>query len=1214
MKRILGIDTGTNSLGWAVVDFDESKEENQYTLIRKGCLLFQEGVKIEKGIESSRASDRTIHRAARRHYFRRRLRKIETLKVLIKYGWCPYISDEALKKWHLQKEYPLDDEFLKWQRTDDRFNKNPYYYRHLCLHQKLDLSTEHDRFILGRAMYHLAQRRGFLSNRLDQTDEKESGKVKAAISDLSKDMKDAGCEYLGDYFYKIYSENGNTERIRNKYTHREEHYEKEFDAICKMQGLSELQIEELRRALYFQRPLKSQRQGVGKCTFERNRNKPRCSDSHPAFERFRMLCLINNIKVKSPYDTDLRPLSVNERALIEPLFYRKGKGTFDFEDIAKKIAGKNNYKYFKDKGEKGFSFNYRMTQGVSYCPTTRALMDVFGSDYATGIAEVYTLSDGKTLNQIVDDVWNVLFSFADDENLRQWGKEKLQLSDEKADEFVKIRLSHNYASLSLHAIRKILPWLEEGLIYSHAVMMAQVPTILGLSIEEIRERGIERDLIELMNNYNKVDSKICGTLEDYVRDYLSNNFELKPGVIDTLYHPSMIETYRDAEQINGVYQLGSPQTNSIRNPMAMRSLHELRKVINSLLREKVIDQNTEVHIEYARELNDANKRAAIARWQREREKKIKDYAEIIKSEFGIEPTELDLMKYELWEEQGHICLYTGKNIALHDFICEHPKFDIEHTIPRSAGGDFTMENLTLCDCEYNRYVKQSKIPAELGDYDQILSRVDSLWKDEIEKMKKDVDKVRTYSSMAKNIKDGLIQKRHFLKMKLDYLQGKYERFLMKEVPEGFSRRQGAGIGLVGKYAGLFLKSLFHDPKDTKKSHIVVVKGATTAEFRKMWGIQSEYEKKSRDNHIHHCIDAIVIACMSRSQYAETARYYHDLECYSRGQGEKPRFKKPWAKFTEDILALSQELLVKHDSKDNLPKQSRKRIKLSGGKTVIAQGDTTRCSLHQDTFYGAIEKDGEIKYVVRRPLSSFTSEKDIDKIVDDSVRAVVRLAFEEGGIKALSGDVWLNREKGVKIAKVRCYASNITNPISLKEQRDISDKDYKRSFYVANDSNYIMAIYEGVAKGKIKRDFTLVNNITAAKFFKKSAGNDGESLVSDVSKDGYPLKWTLRTGQHVLLYEKSPDEVLSLDYKELAKRLYYVSGLSTLNIGKYSYGIIILRFHQESRMFKDLKIVGGEYVSGEQYRPIVKLYHSQFKALVEGFDFEITELGEIKLKR
>ena len=86
MKRILGIDTGTNSLGWAVVDKDDAGD---YTLVRKGSLIFQEGVKIEKGIESSKASERTGHKALRKHYFRRRLRKIEVLKVLLKYGWCP---------------------------------------------------------------------------------------------------------------------------------------------------------------------------------------------------------------------------------------------------------------------------------------------------------------------------------------------------------------------------------------------------------------------------------------------------------------------------------------------------------------------------------------------------------------------------------------------------------------------------------------------------------------------------------------------------------------------------------------------------------------------------------------------------------------------------------------------------------------------------------------------------------------------------------------------------------------------------------------------------------------------------------------------------------------------------------------------------------------------------------------------------------------------
>ena len=97
-KRILGIDTGTNSLGWAVV---EKADSGIYTLIDKGSLIFQEGVKIEKGIESSKASERTKYRASRKHYFRRRLRKIEALKVLVDFGWCPYLSPEELHLWHV---------------------------------------------------------------------------------------------------------------------------------------------------------------------------------------------------------------------------------------------------------------------------------------------------------------------------------------------------------------------------------------------------------------------------------------------------------------------------------------------------------------------------------------------------------------------------------------------------------------------------------------------------------------------------------------------------------------------------------------------------------------------------------------------------------------------------------------------------------------------------------------------------------------------------------------------------------------------------------------------------------------------------------------------------------------------------------------------------------------------------------------------------------
>lgn len=53
------------------------------------------------------------------------------------------------------------------------------------------------------------------------------------------------------------------------------------------------------------------------------------------YEEFRMLSFINNIKIQTPNDDVLRPLSPEERALIMPLFFRKSKKLFDFEDIAK---------------------------------------------------------------------------------------------------------------------------------------------------------------------------------------------------------------------------------------------------------------------------------------------------------------------------------------------------------------------------------------------------------------------------------------------------------------------------------------------------------------------------------------------------------------------------------------------------------------------------------------------------------------------------------------------------------------------------------------------------------------------------------------------------------------------------------------------------------------------------------------------------------------
>ena len=1216
MKRILGIDTGTNSLGWAVVDRDEN---GQCSLVRKGSLIFQEGVKIEKGKESSKAAERTGFRAKRRQYFRRRLRKVEVLKVLVKYGWCPYLSPEALHAWHVNKQYPMDEEFLQWQRTDDALDKNPYAYRHICLHDELDLDNEAERFILGRAMYHLAQRRGFKSNRRDQSEEdgKETAAVKEGINNLSEEMKAVGCEFLGDYFWHLYRDNehvleGGKHRIRNRYTDRETQYKKEFYAICEKQHLSEEQVTELERALYFQRPLKSQRHSVGKCTFEKK--KPRCSDSHPAYELFRMLRFVNSIKVMGPYDVELRPLTSEEFEKIKSQFFKKGNKPIKFEDIAKALAGKNNYQYIKDAGEKPYKFNYRMSFPVSGCPTIASLISIFGEDYKNAIAEVYTLAGNKTKDQMVEDVWNVLYSFQDKENVKKWGMERLQLSEEDAEKFSKIRLSHNFASLSLSAIRRILPWLEQGLIYSRAVLMAKIPDIVGKDIWQKHSESIQSEMLEFIDNFNASDEKMQGTLDFCIKDYLLSNFDLKPGAVDALYHPSMIETYEDAKKnANGVYQLGSPKTNSVRNPMAMRSLHKLRKVINMLLQEKIIDQNTEVHIEYARELNDANKRWAIADWNKDREKARAKYAEEIaklyKADTGrdIVPTKEEILKYELWTEQNHICLYTGKEIGITDFIGPNPRFDIEHTVPRSVGGDSTMMNMTLCCSQFNRDVKKAKLPQELSNIEDIMVRLAD-WKEKITQLRKEADKVRTYSGMAKDMKDSQIRKRHKIRLELDYWQEKYRRFQMTEVPEGFSRRQVAGIGLVGKYAGRYLKSLFHKPEDRQKSNVRVVKGTTTAEFRKMWGVQDEYEKKSRDNHIHHCIDAIVIASIQTGDYNAVARYYQQYEEYERQRAQKPTFPKPWPTFTEDIKALASQMLVVHDTPDNFAKHTSKTVFTPTGKHV-AQGDSVRGSLHKDTYYGAIERDGEIKYVVRRSLSSFKKTSELESIVDETVKEIVKKAVAEKGLKeALASPIYMNKEKGILVKKVRCYVESVKNPVDIRTHRDVSRKEYKRKFYAEKGGNYCFAIYEGKKNGHVVRDKEIISSFDAANYCRKSSNTIHKGYFVPKEKNGLPLRCIIKTGTHIILLQDDSEVINVRDSKEIANRLYYAAILQ-------EDGRIILRHHQEARKSTIIKKErkAGSYVRGEECRAEISMSLSNFHALVEGEDFEINALGEITLK-
>ena len=1207
MQKILGIDTGTNSLGWAIVE----KNEEGCRLLGKGVSIFQEGVKVEKGIESSKAAERTAHKHIRVGYYRLKLRKLRLLRILSDNHLCPPLSQSELSAWRLKKVYPATPLFMEWQSTDDKEGRNPYAYRHKCLHETLDLDNPTDRYILGRALYHLNQRRGFLSNRKEQTSEDEGGTVKSAISDLTKEMQEAGCEYLGDYFYKLYNCG---EKIRNHYTARKDHYLKEFHAICDRQHLDDTLRRKLEKAIFYQRPLKSQKGQVGHCVFEKNKTK--CPASHPLYEEYRMLCFLNNVKVQTPQDDTLRPLAPEEKEQLVPLFMRKSKREFKFEDIAKKIAGKQKYAFYKDRAQMPYLFNYPMDTSVAGCPVTAQLRDIFGEEWLDSVCEVYTLAAGKTRREIMNDVWHALFFYSDEDKLAGFARTRLQLDDEAAQKFSKITMPSEYASLSLKAVSKILPYLRRGLIYSHAAFLGNLCEVMPAyewGNPDMREAAIG-NVIREMDHYTATAD--APTLEVCIKEYLHRQYGISHETLKKLYHPSMTETYpRQRPNGDGIFQLGSPRISSVRNPMAMRSMFRLRKLVNALLKEGKIDPETEIHVEFARELNDANKRWALAQMtktnQAEHDKARKTIIELYRKETGhdIEPTDTDILKYQLWEEQGHICLYTGHSIGIADFIGASPRYDIEHTVPRSQGGDSTRMNLTLCDSRYNRDVKKTHLPTELVKHDEIMQRIEG-WKKKYEDLEKQIRKMRTAGAATKEAKDSIIRRRHEKRLQRDYWRGKYERFTMTEVPEGFSRRQGTDISVISRYARLYLRSVFR--------HVYTVKGIATSDFRKIWGIQALYSKKERVNHVHHCIDAIVIACIGLGEYGKLAAYYHDEENARWYGASRAHFGKPWPTFVEDIKQVEQEILVAHHTPDNMPKQGRRRIRTGGGK-VLAKGDAARGPLHLDTYYGAIEVDGKVRYVKRMPLSGL-AEKDIKNIVDETVRGIIEKAVAEKGFKeAIAGTIWMNEEKQIPIKKVRCFAQSVTNPLHIRRQRDESEKEYKRQYHVANDRNYLMALYIGRdAKGKKKCDFELLNMLEASAYYKTSNNKEaaGYHMVPVKSKHGYPLAYTLKIGTMVLLYEKTqtPDEVWEADKRELGRRLYKVVGLSSMVVSGCDYGSIKLRHHEEARLSGEVKMKNGEYKQGEDLRPGITMLHSQLCALVEGYDFELNELGEIKQLR
>ena len=508
------------------------------------------------------------------------------------------------------------------------------------------------------------------------------------------------------------------------------------------------------------------------------------------------------------------------------------------------------------------------------------------------------------------------------------------------------------------------------------------------------------------------------TLEERLTIFLSKRFPFMDSKLwKRLYHPSQIAVYRPLPKDSDRSQLrlGNPNIGAIKNPVIMRVLNILRKRVNQLLDEGVISpKETRVVVEMARDLNDANMKWALDKYNRNRQDENKKIREILK-EFYVSPNEInsqdidkvryvldqcevdcyidgnvpyyhkDVKKYKLWLEQGGQCMYTGKTINLSNLLNPNA-FDIEHTIPESISFDSSDQNLTLCDAHYNRFIKKKHIPTNMPNYDRdvmidgkeytaIKPRL-RRWEERVERISRNVEfwKGQARRVQEKNRKDQCIREKHLWEMELAYWKGKLERFTMTEVTNGFKNSQLVDTRIITRHAVLYLKSIFR--------HVEVQRGSTTAKFRKILGVQSVDEKKDRSLHSHHAIDATMLTIVPVSakrnrmlelfykiEEAKKALNYDadkdkiSLKLYLKGLEENIKTEiedcRVGKRISELDSFINENIIISHYAKDQVltpaHRKLRKRGRIVGSKEHPhwQTGDSLRGEIHKASYYGAI---------------------------------------------------------------------------------------------------------------------------------------------------------------------------------------------------------------------------------------------------------------------
>lgn len=906
-EYVLGIDLGTNSLGWSIVGLVDGVPAR---LVRAGVRVFEAGVNIDpkSGKESTRNAQRRQARHRRRQTWRSARRNAKVFRILQRNGLLRQ-GDASTPPLRQALINELDNEILHSEWFEAKKASNlfiepaqalPYVLRAAALDEPLEPCY------LGRALYHLAQRRGFWSNRKRPPRENEKpGLVAQDIRSLSSRMKAAESRTLGEYYARHRSPAEDPIRGQHAHTSRAM-YQNEFSEIWQKQAEyhPELLTDDLRKQLFdsifHQRKGKLRRGLVGACEFEPEER--RAAAYSLQFQRFRLLQVLNNFRYRVRGGTE-QTLTPDQRARLIGALERTESLTFKEVRELLGLTRQHSINLQRDKDEAKMPGN----------DTGAQLFGVFG--------ECWFQFTEHEQEKIVGDALSIL-SVQDvaarerraEKYLRKKGAENLK---DSLDSFLNITFEDGYGSLSSKAIARFMPLLQKGFPYG----------ALAPHYREISREVVER----LVARADAGDAPLTACEEILTAP---------PERHEPLASLPPVAAEPVARRIG-----------SIRNPIVVRSLTELRKVVNAIVERFGLP--TRVHIELLRELKkpkDARERIWKENLARERANNVAE-ARLRDSDHILEPKARDFEKDKLWTEaagSGNKCPYCLGSMSRTNLFAFDSPYQVDHIIPRERCLDDSFVNKVLCHVDCNRR-KGDRTPWEAfapenggdaGMWDRML------------------DHVKHFGG-ERNLREEKLRR---FKMDAQAL----EKFLAAR-----EARQFNDAAYASRLAADYMALLYGGRTDAEGSLRVQVRsGGLTQHFREAWNLNSILGDgpstgggrmpKPRHDHRHHAIDAAVIAVTDQEMATRLNDAARRRELNRPGRFD--RLDEPWSGFKVELTT---------EIRDRVAVSHRVSKKTSG-------------SFHKDTNYAV--DDRKYGAGIRRhrvPLTEL-SKADVtsDKVIAD----------------------------------------------------------------------------------------------------------------------------------------------------------------------------------------------------------------------------------------